>query len=177
MISLQAFCANSFDDDFGVLDNMITWFFMIFPHYIIYIMIPGVLRGFLWRRLFPTIEERPRRAADCEALEERSNHWGGDDGGDGEDGHQRCDYCNVWTRCKRCKDVKQNLLKFRWNSRNWSSTSPYPTFPISARSRCGNKIFWSWFQHRFIEFEWLYIESLFYPQSLFFASIKSQSFL
>ena len=44
----------------------------------------GVLRGFLRRRLLPAAEERPRRAADCEALEERSNHWGSDD--DGEDG-------------------------------------------------------------------------------------------
>ena len=36
----------------------------------------GVLRGFLRRRLLPAAEERPRRAAYCEALEKGRHHWG-----------------------------------------------------------------------------------------------------
>ena len=36
----------------------------------------GVLRGLLWRGFLPAAEERPRRAAYCEALEKGGNHWG-----------------------------------------------------------------------------------------------------
>ena len=68
----QAFCEDSFGWKFWHQIYILTYWNILSN----ISNIAGVLRGLFWRRLRAAAEEGSRRAADRQALEKRSHHWG-----------------------------------------------------------------------------------------------------
>ena len=100
----QAFCEDSFDwKCWHQLYILIYWNILSNIS-----NIAGVLRGLFWRRLRAAVEEGSRRAADRQALEKRSHHWG----------HLDCNiYRNYASLISILPPQKMNF-QFSWNSRN-----------------------------------------------------------